>query len=79
MYRLLRDAEHFEAKLGKIDGSADLGTYISNIVKDKVVAVPEPPAPSPPPPTPPVAAERTSMDKPKSNGEVPAPTEAPVS
>lgn len=35
--RLLRDAELFESKLSKIDGFADIGTYVTDIVKQKVV------------------------------------------
>ncbi|KAF2455449.1 Vps54-like protein-domain-containing protein [Lineolata rhizophorae] len=45
--RLLRDAEHFDAKLSKIDGAGDIGNYIINIVKGKKVA--EAPPPPPPP------------------------------
>jgi vacuolar protein sorting-associated protein 54 len=44
--RLLRDAEHFDSKLGKIDGAADTGQYLMGLVKDKSVAV-EQPAPQP--------------------------------
>ncbi|GME41816.1 Vps54-like protein [Neofusicoccum parvum] len=35
--RLLRDAELFESKLNKIDGFGDIGTYVTDIVKEKVV------------------------------------------
>jgi hypothetical protein len=47
--RLLRDAEHFDSKLGKIDGAGDTGQYLMGIVKEKVVAVPTAPAPPPQP------------------------------
>ncbi|OJD33450.1 garp complex component [Diplodia corticola] len=35
--RLLRDAELFESKLNKIDGFGDIGTHMTDIVKQKVV------------------------------------------
>ncbi|KAB2578212.1 Vacuolar protein sorting-associated protein 54 [Lasiodiplodia theobromae] len=35
--RLLRDAELFETKLNKIDGFGDIGTFMTDIVKEKVV------------------------------------------
>ncbi|KAL1645710.1 hypothetical protein SLS58_003594 [Diplodia intermedia] len=35
--RLLRDAELFESKLNKINGFGDIGTYMTDIVKQKVV------------------------------------------
>lgn len=38
--RLLRDAELFESRIGKIEGAGDLGTYIVNIVKEKAVVQP---------------------------------------
>ena len=44
MNRLLRDAEHFEAKLGSLDGAADTGTYLVSLVKEKHVAAPPQPA-----------------------------------
>ena len=43
--RLLREAEYFEQKLGKIDGAGDTGAYLVNIVKEKNVAAAPPPAP----------------------------------
>jgi vacuolar protein sorting-associated protein 54 len=44
--RLLRDAEHFEAKLGKIDGVGDTASYLLDIAREKSVAVaPVPQAP----------------------------------
>lgn len=33
----MRDAELFESKLNKIDGFGDIGTYVTDIVKEKVV------------------------------------------
>lgn len=35
--RLLRDAELFDAKLSKIDGAGDIGSYVANIAKNKKV------------------------------------------
>ena len=69
MYRLLRDAEYFEQKLGKIDGIGDTGTYLVNIVKEKNVAVP-----------PPTSAPATPLipQKPASEATAPAlPTRTP--
>ncbi|TKA69816.1 hypothetical protein B0A49_08940 [Cryomyces minteri] len=40
--RLLRDAQLFDTKLSKIDGSGDIGTYICNIVREKPVNIPAP-------------------------------------
>lgn len=34
-YRLLRDAQLLESKLGKIDGGEELGAYMVGIVKAK--------------------------------------------
>ncbi|KAF2436877.1 Vps54-domain-containing protein [Tothia fuscella] len=87
--RLLRDAEHFDAKLCKIDGSGDLGDFIVNIVKEKTVATAKAPSPPPRPPPPqtlpqetmpPAAAgTRTSMEKPKPDvPETPLTNEAAV-
>lgn len=35
---MLRDAELFRSRLGKLDGAADVGDHIVNIVNSKVVA-----------------------------------------
>lgn len=35
---MLRDAELFRSRLSKLDGAADVGDYIVNIVNSKVVA-----------------------------------------
>ena len=40
--RLLRDAELFDSKLSKIEGSGDLGTYVVNLVKEKTITAPRP-------------------------------------
>ena len=40
--RLLLDAELFDSKLSKIEGSGDLGTYVVNLVKEKTITVPRP-------------------------------------
>jgi vacuolar protein sorting-associated protein 54 len=42
---MLRDIDHFEARLGGLDGFEDAGEYLRNIAKAKEVVVPEPPAP----------------------------------
>ncbi|KIW01621.1 uncharacterized protein PV09_07092 [Verruconis gallopava] len=36
--RLLRDAEHFESKLGKLDGAADTGAYLVRLVRERTIA-----------------------------------------
>ena len=35
---MLRDAELFRSRLSKLDGAADVGDYIVNVVTSKVVA-----------------------------------------
>ncbi|KAH6666870.1 Vps54-like protein-domain-containing protein [Halenospora varia] len=45
--RMLRDAEHFKAKIGGLEGAGDAGDYLVNLVKNK--SVPKPKAASPPP------------------------------
>ena len=35
---MLRDAEFFKSRLGKLEGAAELGDYIVDIVKNKPVA-----------------------------------------
>lgn len=35
---MLRDAEFFESRLSKIDGSGDVGSHIVDIVKSKPIA-----------------------------------------
>ena len=35
---MLRDAEFFNSRIGKLDGAADVGDYLVRIVKDKAVA-----------------------------------------
>lgn len=36
--RLVADAQHFEARLSKLDGTGDLGEHILNLVKNKEVS-----------------------------------------
>ena len=36
-HRLLADAEYFNSRISKLDGSADLGDHIVNVVKAKSV------------------------------------------
>ena len=38
--RLVRDAEHLDAKLSKTDGSGDLGSYVVNLAKNKTIEKP---------------------------------------
>ena len=35
---MLRDAELFKSRLSKLDGAADVGDYVVNVVNSKVVA-----------------------------------------
>jgi hypothetical protein len=37
MYRMLRDAEHFRARLSKLDGAGDIGDVIVGIVEQKPI------------------------------------------
>lgn len=82
--RLLRDAEHYETKLGKIDGAADTGQYLIGIVKEKTIVapaalappatpVPGPQAQTPPPTTPAIgnnqASEQTTENAATSDGQ----------
>ena len=46
--RMVRDAEHFKAKIGGLDGAGDAGDYIVKLVKNK--NVPKTKAVNPPPP-----------------------------
>lgn len=41
---MLRDAELFRSRLSKLDGAADVGDHIVNVVNSKVVVVAEKPA-----------------------------------
>ncbi|KAK3328427.1 Vps54-like protein-domain-containing protein [Cercophora scortea] len=50
---MLRDVEHFQSRLGKMDGFEDAGEYLVNIIKSKVL---KPLAPAPPPPSAPALA-----------------------
>ena len=36
---MLRDAEHFKARIGSLEGAGDAGDYIVNLVKGKSVPV----------------------------------------
>ena len=38
---MLRDAELFRSRLSKLDGAADVGDYVVNVVNSKVVVVAE--------------------------------------
>ena len=39
-FRMLRDAELFKSRLGKLDGAADIGDHILDVVRGKAVAEP---------------------------------------
>lgn len=36
-YRLVADAQHFDARMSKLDGAGDLGEHILKLVKSKEV------------------------------------------
>ena len=60
---MLRDAELFKSRLSKLDGAANIGDHILNVVKGKVVAEPATPADNKP------ANTDTSSEKPQENGD----------
>lgn len=64
---MLRDIDHFEARLGNLDGFEDAGEYLRSIVKSKEVARPDPPVATP-------TAEEPEEEKPDEAQE--QPTEA---
>ncbi len=37
-HRMLRDVELFKSRISKLDGAADLGDYLVNLVNNKTVA-----------------------------------------
>lgn len=68
---MLRDAEFFRTKIGALDGAADTGDFIVNLVKEK--NVPRPVTTTPPPVAtatpPPDAATPTPAPAEETNGE----------
>jgi ribosomal protein L12E/L44/L45/RPP1/RPP2 len=42
---MLRDVEQLTSKLGKVEGFADLGTYLMKIIEAKDIRTAAPPAP----------------------------------
>lgn len=44
---MLRDIDHFETRLGNLDGFEDAGEYLRGIAKSKEIASPEPPPATP--------------------------------
>lgn len=44
MFRMQRDAEHFRSKMGKIEGSGDLGDRLVELAQAKTVATETTPA-----------------------------------
>ena len=70
---MLRDAELFRSRLSKLDGAADVGDYVVNVVKSKVVIAEKAAVPENKPPS---ITEASSMDttsssemKPSQDGE----------
>lgn len=45
LQRMLQDVEYFNNKLSKINGSADIGTYLTDLVRKKAVLKPSKPEP----------------------------------
>lgn len=68
---MLRDIEYFESRLGKIDGFEDVGEYLANIVKSKVISS----AASPPAGTSAAAADKPEEKQP-SEGSTETPSAA---
>ncbi|KAH8750000.1 Vps54-like protein-domain-containing protein [Hyaloscypha sp. PMI_1271] len=66
--RMLRDAEHFNSKIGGLGGAGDAGDHIVNLVKAKNVPKPKLPVPEPAPAEAP-AQENTTVNG-KSSDEV---------
>ena len=48
-FRLLADADFFNSRISKIDGSGDLGEHIVKVVQSKTVLITAPPMQSTPP------------------------------
>ena len=65
---MLRDAELFRSRLSKLDGAADVGDHIVNVVNGKVVVVAEK---ATVPESKPVSAEASSADSTTTSEEKP--------
>lgn len=57
LFRLLADAQYLDARLSKLDGSGDLGSYLVNMVDAKSVVAPAKPAAEKP------SIERTQQEQ----------------
>lgn len=70
---MLRDAELFRSRLSKLDGTADVGDHIVNVVNSKVVVVAGKAAAAPESKTPSTEVSSTdttsSEKKPEQDGE----------
>ena len=70
---MLRDAELFRSRLSKLDGAADVGDHIVNVVNSKIVVVAEKAAVTESKPTSTTEAASTdtttSSEKPVQDGE----------
>lgn len=64
---MLRDAEHFKAKIGGLDGAGDAGDYVVKLVKDKKVPKTKPVA------SPPAAVKTDPVTNGKSSSEATPP------
>ena len=65
---MLRDAELFRSRLSKLDGAADLGDHVVNVVNSKVVAG-KAAAPESKPASSEVSGTDVSSEKPAQDGE----------
>ena len=69
---MLRDAELFRSRLSKLDGAADVGDHIVNVVNSKVVVAEKAVVPESKPTSTKEAASTdttTSLEKPVQDGE----------
>ncbi len=65
---MLRDAELFRSRLSKLDGAADLGDHVVNVVNNKVVAG-KAAAPESKPASTEASGTNASSEKPAQDGE----------
>ena len=65
---MLRDAELFKSRLSKLDGSADVGDHVVNVVSSKVVAE-KAAAPETKPASTEISSTDASSEKPADDGE----------
>lgn len=60
---MLRDVEFFRSRISKLDGAADLGDHLVNVVNNKSVAEASKPS------DPPIAKAEDNAEKPPDAGE----------